>query len=77
MLMHPAASGSSRIFPRDRIIKVGNAALHGAAMALRSIPQREKIESLVKRVEHVRLETNPNFFDFFVEGCQFARFGNE
>jgi uncharacterized 2Fe-2S/4Fe-4S cluster protein (DUF4445 family) len=63
--------------PRDRIVKVGNAALHGAAMALLSIPQREKIEDLVKRVEHVRLETNPNFFDFFVEGCQFARFGNE
>jgi uncharacterized 2Fe-2S/4Fe-4S cluster protein (DUF4445 family) len=62
--------------PRERIVKVGNAALHGAAMALLSISEREKIEELVKRVEHVRLETNPNFFDFFVEGCQFARFGN-
>jgi hypothetical protein len=25
----------------------------------------------VKRVEHCRLETHPNFFEFFVEGCQF------
>jgi hypothetical protein len=22
-------------------------------------------------VEHCRLETHPNFFEFFVEGCQF------
>jgi hypothetical protein len=25
----------------------------------------------VKKVEHCRLETHPQFFDFFVEGCQF------
>ena len=25
----------------------------------------------MKRVEHCRLETHPQFFDFFVEGCQF------
>jgi hypothetical protein len=26
---------------------------------------------LVRRVEHCRLETHPQFFDFFVDGCQF------
>jgi hypothetical protein len=26
---------------------------------------------MVKRVTHCRLETHPDFFDFFVEGCQF------
>ncbi len=62
--------------PRDRIHKVGNAALQGAAMALLSRTQRQKLEELVKRVEHVRLETNPQFFDFFVEGCQFQSFGS-
>jgi hypothetical protein len=29
----------------------------------------------VRRVEHVRLETHAQFFEFFVEGCQFAPFG--
>jgi uncharacterized 2Fe-2S/4Fe-4S cluster protein (DUF4445 family) len=62
--------------PREKILKVGNAALQGAAMALLSIPHRQKLEDLVKRVEHVRLETSPHFFDFFVEGCQFEAFGS-
>lgn len=61
--------------PRDRIHKVGNAALQGAAMVLLSYKEREKLEHLVKGIEHVRLETNPHFFDFFVEGCQFQSFG--
>jgi hypothetical protein len=25
----------------------------------------------VKEVEHCRLETHPDFFHYFVEGCQF------
>jgi uncharacterized 2Fe-2S/4Fe-4S cluster protein (DUF4445 family) len=61
--------------PRERIHKVGNAALQGAAMVLLSRMERQKLEETVKRVAHVRLETNPNFFDFFVEGCQFQSFG--
>jgi uncharacterized 2Fe-2S/4Fe-4S cluster protein (DUF4445 family) len=60
--------------PRDRIHKIGNAALQGAAMALLSRTERARLEQLVKRIEHVRLETNPHFFDFFVEGCQFRSF---
>ena len=24
-------------------------------------------------ITHIELETNPNFFDHFVEGCQFKR----
>jgi uncharacterized 2Fe-2S/4Fe-4S cluster protein (DUF4445 family) len=60
---------------RERIHKIGNAALQGAAIVMLSSAQRDKLEELVKRVEHVRLETNPHFFDFFVEGCQFQPFG--
>jgi len=26
----------------------------------------------VRRVTHCRLETHPRFFDYFVDGCQFA-----
>jgi uncharacterized 2Fe-2S/4Fe-4S cluster protein (DUF4445 family) len=61
--------------PRERVVKVGNAALLGASMALLSRSRRADLESLVLTVEHVRLETHPRFFDFFVEGCQLAPFG--
>lgn len=61
--------------PRERIQKIGNASLQGAAITLLSVTRRKELEELVKRVEHVRLETHPHFFDFFVEGCQFEPFG--
>ncbi len=57
--------------PEDRIEKVGNASLEGATIMLMSGQLRRKIEELVKTVEHVELETEPDFFDFFVEGCHF------
>ena len=62
--------------PRERIVKVGNAALLGAAIALVSRQRRADLEAMVRRVEHVRLEAHPRFFEFFVEGCQFASFGS-
>ena len=61
--------------PAERIVKVGNAALLGASMALLSRSRRNELESLVRRVEHVRLETHPQFFEFFVESCQLEPFG--
>jgi len=61
--------------PPERIVKVGNAALLGASIALLSRRRRADLEVLVRRVEHVRLEAHPQFFEFFVEGCQFAPFG--
>jgi len=63
----------------EKIVQVGNAALEGATIALVSRTRRQEVESLVKRVEHCRLETHPNFFDFFVDGCQFrpAESGSE
>jgi hypothetical protein len=33
--------------------------------------RRQKLEAIVRTVEHCRLETHPHFFDHFVEGCQF------
>jgi uncharacterized 2Fe-2S/4Fe-4S cluster protein (DUF4445 family) len=57
--------------PDDRIQQVGNAAIEGASIALLSTTRRRELEALVRRVEHARLETHPDFFDFFVEGCQF------
>jgi uncharacterized 2Fe-2S/4Fe-4S cluster protein (DUF4445 family) len=55
-----------------RIVQAGNAAFEGASIALRSAAKRRELEELVKRVEHCRLETHPQFFDFFVDGCQFG-----
>ena len=55
----------------EKIVQVGNAAIEGASIALLARPKREELERLVRRVEHYRLETHPDFFHFFVEGCQF------
>jgi uncharacterized 2Fe-2S/4Fe-4S cluster protein (DUF4445 family) len=55
----------------EKIVQVGNAAIEGACIALLSRTKRQELEDLVKRVEHCRLETHAQFFDFFVEGCQF------
>lgn len=57
--------------PDKKIVRVGNAAIEGASIALLSRSKRAELEQLVKRVEHCRLETHPRFFHFFVEGCQF------
>ena len=59
--------------PSDRIVKVANAALEGATIMLVSGDMRSRIEDLAKGVEHVELETTPDFFELFVEGCQFKR----
>ena len=57
--------------PEDRIIKVGNAAAQGAREILLSCSRRKILESLVKDIEHIELETTSDFFDIFVEACQF------
>jgi uncharacterized 2Fe-2S/4Fe-4S cluster protein (DUF4445 family) len=54
-----------------KFVRAGNLAIEGATIALLSKTKRQELEELVKRVQHCRLETHPNFFDFFVEGCQF------
>jgi uncharacterized 2Fe-2S/4Fe-4S cluster protein (DUF4445 family) len=55
-----------------RVERVGNAALHGAVMLLLSRARRDELSALVRRIEHVELETEPDFFDLFVDGCQFT-----
>lgn len=57
--------------PPARVVKVGNAALKGARLALLSRRKRLALESMVARIEHIELETTPDFFEIFVEGCQF------
>ena len=55
----------------SKILQVGNASIEGACIALLSRTKRSELENLVKKVVHCRLEAHPNFFNYFVEGCQF------
>ena len=57
--------------PNADILKIGNSALNGAIIYLLDINSRLKIESIVNSIKHVELETDENFFEHFVEGCQF------
>ena len=57
--------------PAENVEKVGNAALEGATIMLTSGGMREVVEKMVRRIEHVELETTPDFFDIFVDGCHF------
>ena len=59
--------------PTDRITKIGNASLNGATIMLTNATKRATIEQLATTITHIELETNPNFFDHFVEGCQFKK----
>ena len=36
-----------------------------------SSKMRSVAEEMVRRIEHVELETTEDFFDLFVEGCMF------
>ena len=56
---------------------VGNASVEGACIALLSCAKRAELEALIRRVTHCRLETHEGFFDYFVEGCQFAPVENK
>ncbi len=58
-------------FPPERVVRAGNAALEGATIMLLSKELRQCAESLVRRIEHIELETTPDFFEIFVEGCMF------
>ena len=55
----------------SKIVQVGNAAVEGTTITLLSRAKRAELEQLVKSVTHCRLEAHENFFNFFVEGCQF------
>jgi uncharacterized 2Fe-2S/4Fe-4S cluster protein (DUF4445 family) len=57
--------------PDDRVVRIGNASVEGAKAALRSRRCLDRIERLARRIEHVELEKEPDFFDLFAEMTQF------
>lgn len=62
--------------PGEKLMQVGNAAIEGATRALCSLSARNELESVVQSIGHVELETDTQFFDYFVEGCQFIPMKN-
>jgi uncharacterized 2Fe-2S/4Fe-4S cluster protein (DUF4445 family) len=57
--------------PIERIIRAGNASIAGARALLLSRGRRAALDDLVRRIEHVELESEPDFFDLFTDGCLF------
>ena len=57
--------------PVDRVERVGNAAVRGAAALLLSSSRRDALDELIGKIEHVELETELDFFELFVDGCRF------
>ena len=66
-----AAIGLLAPVPEERVIRAGNAAARGARRILLSRARRRALEREVQSIEHIELETTPDFFDLFVDGCQF------
>ena len=59
--------------PEERVVKIGNASLEGGREMLLERRKRRTIERVAQAIEHVELETVPDFFEIFVEGCLFDR----
>jgi uncharacterized 2Fe-2S/4Fe-4S cluster protein (DUF4445 family) len=55
----------------NKVVQVGNVALEGATIALLSLTQRAGLEDIMKRIEHVQLEEESEFFNFYTDGCIF------
>ena len=54
-----------------RVVRAGNASVAGAKAFLLSRRRRAELESAVRRIDHVELESEPDFFDLFTDGCMF------
>jgi len=59
---------------RERVKKVGNAAIEGARQALVSKTKREDAEAIAKRIEHIKLEEEENFMELFVTELYFQQY---
>jgi uncharacterized 2Fe-2S/4Fe-4S cluster protein (DUF4445 family) len=57
-----------------KVFQLGNAAIEGATTALLSMKCRRRLEEFVREIKHLELETDPDFFNTFVDGCLFRPF---
>ncbi|MDD1659158.1 MAG: ASKHA domain-containing protein, partial [Methanomicrobiales archaeon] len=60
--------------PPERVVKVGNASIEGATLALLSCDCRKRAEELAGEITHVSLEQDPAFQDRFVEELCFLEY---
>jgi len=60
--------------PPERVVKVGNASIEGAAMVLLSRESRREAEELAGKITHVSLEQDPAFQDRFIEELCFPEY---
>ena len=58
---------------QKRIVPAGNASISGARALLLSRQRRASLEALVRRIEHVELESEPDFFDLFTDKGVFSK----
>ena len=59
---------------REKVKKVGNAAIEGARQALISKTKREDAVAVAKRIEHIKLEEEENFMEIFVSELYFQKY---
>lgn len=59
--------------PIEKFKKIGNATIEGLTIALLSKTKRKQLEEFVKNIEQINLESDPDFFDHFVDGCLFQK----
>jgi len=55
----------------EKITFIGNSSLAGARALLLSIEARERIDSLVKKIQYLSLASNPLFEKYFIESLEF------
>lgn len=54
---------------KGKFYRLGNSSIEGATIALLSSVSRQKIEKVVNNITHLELETEPDFFDLYTDGC--------
>jgi len=53
--------------PNDRVVFVGDIAVIGAEMALKSVEERRNIEKVVNSIEYIELSADKNFYQTFIK----------
>jgi len=53
----------------DTFRRLGNSSIEGAVLALLSVSARAGLERTVGKIIHLELESEPDFFELYTEGC--------
>ena len=57
--------------------RIGNSCIEGLTIALLDKNKKTEIDNYIKGIKTVNLESENDFFDYFVDGCLFAPIGEE